>query len=60
MCFQQPLKKKLSPEEARQAAEELLRKAKEKREREERELERLREQERIRAGVWLCTGMCSQ
>lgn len=43
-------KKKLTPEEAKAAAAELIRKAKEKREREEREMERLREAERIRAG----------
>lgn len=41
---------KLSPAEAKAAAEEILRKAKMKREKEERELERLREQERIRSG----------
>lgn len=41
---------KLSPAEAKAAAEEILRKAKVKREKEERELERLREQERIRSG----------
>jgi len=43
-------KVKLSPAEAKAAAEEILRKAKVKREKEERELERLREQERIRSG----------
>lgn len=43
-------KPKLSPEEARLKAEELVRKAKERREREERETERLRELERIRMG----------
>ena len=40
-------KKKLSPEEAREQAKELIRKVKEKREAEERETERLREQERV-------------
>ncbi|EFN54376.1 hypothetical protein CHLNCDRAFT_31757 [Chlorella variabilis] len=43
-------KKKLSPEEAKAQAAELVRKVRERREREERETERLREQERIRAG----------
>lgn len=43
-------KVKLSPEEAKAAAEEILCKAKTKREKEERELERLREQERVRSG----------
>ncbi|GAB4822019.1 hypothetical protein N2152v2_009065 [Parachlorella kessleri] len=43
-------KKKLSPEEAKAAAAELVRRAREKREAEERELEKLRERERIRAG----------
>ncbi|KAL4429552.1 hypothetical protein ABPG77_008601 [Micractinium sp. CCAP 211/92] len=43
-------KKKLSPEEAKAAAAELIRRARERRERDEREAERLREQERIRAG----------
>lgn len=41
---------KLTPEEAKAAADEILRKAKAKREKEERELERLREQERVRSG----------
>jgi transcription initiation factor TFIIIB Brf1 subunit/transcription initiation factor TFIIB len=41
-------KKKLSPEEAKSQALELIRKAKEKREAEERETERLREVERVR------------
>jgi hypothetical protein len=41
---------KLSPEEARAQAAELLRRAKARREAEERERERLREQERVRAG----------
>lgn len=41
---------KLTPEEARQKAEELVRKARERREKEERETERLRELERIRMG----------
>ncbi|KAK9831953.1 hypothetical protein WJX81_002741 [Elliptochloris bilobata] len=45
-----PPKPKLSAEEARKHAEEMIRKAKERREKEERELERLREAERIRAG----------
>lgn len=43
-------KEPLDPVEARRKAEELMRKAKEKREKEEREMERLRELERIRAG----------
>ena len=43
-------KPKLTPEEAKRRAEELLRKGKEKREREEKELEKLREKERIRFG----------
>ncbi|KAK9791864.1 hypothetical protein WJX73_008748 [Symbiochloris irregularis] len=43
-------KRQLTPEEAKKEAEELIRKAKAKREREERESERLREQERIRSG----------
>lgn len=43
-------KVKLSPEEAKAQAAELLRKAKLKREKEEKEAERLREQERIRSG----------
>ena len=48
------VKVKLSPEEARAQAAELLRRAKERRERDERESERLREQERVRWGrsVW--------
>jgi len=41
-------KTKLSPEEAKLQASELIRKAKEKREAEERETERLRELERVR------------
>lgn len=41
---------KLTPEEAKQKAEELLRRGKEKREREEKELEKLREKERVRFG----------
>uniref|UniRef100_A0A7R9VJY6 UBA domain-containing protein n=1 Tax=Chlamydomonas euryale TaxID=1486919 RepID=A0A7R9VJY6_9CHLO len=41
---------KLSPEEAKKRADELVRKAKEKREREEKEAERHRELERIRSG----------
>lgn len=46
-------KKKLSPEEAKAAAADLIRRARERRERDEREAERLREQERIRwAGGW--------
>lgn len=40
-------KQKLSPEEAREQAKELIRKVKEKREAEERETERLRELERV-------------
>ena len=40
----------LTPEEAKAKADELLRRAKAKREAEERELERLREAERIRSG----------
>ncbi|KAI3435819.1 hypothetical protein D9Q98_001877 [Chlorella vulgaris] len=43
-------KAKLTPEEARAHAAELIRKAKDKREREEKEMEKLREAERIRAG----------
>jgi len=43
-------KPKLSKEEAKQQAAELLRKAKLKREKEEREAEKLREQERVRSG----------
>lgn len=43
-------KVKLSPEQARAAAEDAIRKTKAKREKEERELERLREQERVRSG----------
>lgn len=43
-------KRQLSKEEARVEAEELIRKAKIRREREERENEKLREQERIRSG----------
>lgn len=43
-------KKKLTPEEAKAAAAELIKRARERREREEKETERLREQERIRAG----------
>ena len=43
-------KPKLTPEEAKRRADELLRKGKEKREREEKELEKLREKERIRFG----------
>ncbi|CAL8469381.1 g8922 [Coccomyxa elongata] len=42
-------KPKLSPEEAKKQAEEVLRKAREKREREDRELERVREAEARRA-----------
>ena len=41
---------KLTPEEAKAKAEELIRKAKERREAEEREMEKLREAERIRSG----------
>lgn len=41
---------KLSPEEAKAAAEDMVRKTKAKREKEEREVERLREQERLRSG----------
>jgi hypothetical protein len=41
---------KLTPEEAKAKADELLRKAKAKREAEEREMEKLREAERIRSG----------
>eukprot|EP00884_Botryococcus_braunii_P020187 jgi/Botrbrau1/6852/Bobra.152_2s0012.1 len=44
------VKPKLSQEDARKQAEELVRKAREKREKEEKELEKLREQERVRAG----------
>jgi uncharacterized UBP type Zn finger protein len=43
-------KQKLTPEEAKTQALELIRKAKEKREAEERETERLREVERVRMG----------
>lgn len=46
--MQEELRVKLSAEEARQAADELVRKAKEKKAKEDAELERLREQERIR------------
>ncbi|KAK9803636.1 hypothetical protein WJX72_007545 [[Myrmecia] bisecta] len=45
-----PPKRKLSPEEARKEAEELVRKAKANREKEEAELAKVREQERIRSG----------
>lgn len=41
---------KLSPEEAKAQAADLVRKAKLKKEKEEREMEKLREQERIRSG----------
>lgn len=43
-------KKKLTPEEAAQAAEDLRKKIKAKNQKEEAELEKLREKERIRAG----------
>lgn len=43
--FQEAAKKKLSAEEAKALAADLVRKAKEKREAEERELEKLREKE---------------
>jgi len=43
-------KKKLSPDEAKAQAEQLIRKARERREAEERERERLREKERLRYG----------
>jgi len=43
-------KKKLTPEEAKEQAQELFRKAKERRDAEEKERERLRERERVRAG----------
>lgn len=46
----QKVKPKLSAEEARAKAEELVQKAKAKREAEEREMEKLREAERIRSG----------
>ena len=48
----QPFEKHLSPEEAKAKAEELVRKAREKREREERELEVLREKEVRRRQLW--------
>ena len=44
------MKQKLTPEEAKIRAEELIKKAKQKRETEEKEQERLRELERIRMG----------
>lgn len=46
--FQEPVKPKLTPEEAKAAAAELVRKAKERRLAEEAETEALRERERIR------------
>mmetsp|Transcript_9454 Transcript_9454/g.10958 ORF Transcript_9454/g.10958 Transcript_9454/m.10958 type:complete len:428 (-) Transcript_9454:295-1578(-) len=45
-----PPKKKLTPEEAKAEAAELIRKAKIKKDQEEREMEKLREKERIRSG----------
>lgn len=49
LCVQAP-KPKLSAEEAKAKAEELVQKAKAKREAEEREMEKLREAERVRSG----------
>lgn len=49
--FQGSFKKPLSAEEARLKAEELVRRARERRERDERETAVLREKERIR---WVC------